>query len=63
MLSLVCFGLGVKFHFLGIKGSKAFSVHPVYFVLSSAKREGRSEESGGSDRPDIHQTAQLPFKL
>lgn len=35
----------------------------MYFVLSSAKREGRSKESGGSDRPDIHQTALLPFKL
>lgn len=38
-------------------------MHSVYFVLSSAKCEGRSKESGGSDRPDIHQTALLPFKL
>lgn len=35
----------------------------VYFVLSSAKCEGRLEESGRSDRPDIHRTAVLPFEL
>lgn len=62
MCGLVCFGLGVKFHFLGIKAAK-LCVLSVYFALSSAKCEGSSKESGGSDRPDIHQTALLPFKL
>jgi len=58
MHCLVCFGIGTKYRCLGIKTVKAVCVcvYSVYFVLSSAKREGRSEKMSRLRQPDSQQT-------
>lgn len=60
MCGLVCFGLGVKFHFLGIKAAK-LSVCTLFFAQQNVKAGPKNPE--GSDRPDIGQAARSPLNL
>lgn len=63
MCGLVCFGLRVKFHFLGIKAAKLSVCTLCTLFLAQQNVRAGPKYRGGSDRPDIHQTALLPFKL
>lgn len=63
MCGLVCFGFGVKFHFLGIKAAKLSVCTLCTLFLAQQNVRAGPKNLGGSDRPDIHQTALLPFKL
>lgn len=63
MCGLVCFGFGVKFHFLGIKAAKLSVCTLCTLFLAQQNVRAGPKNLGGSDRPDIHQTALLPLKL